>query len=612
MRACAHAAARKLIAQSGVDALTLSAVARACAITRNDLFGLFRNKTELLLAIAADDLAGAGRALSSRTSLPVQTMPYASLVTSLTVSPADTIVPPPGPLPGPVAGLPLLPEDGSEVPPVVVAHRRSDSVQLNQIIDRLGVPTTALGEGSATAVARVDRRVIVLEKILTELQTRFDKLEKVANDGLQTTGTSLEGLVQRADHTEKKLAETAKTLRGELLEAFTHVVPPPAHPPRVTPPPQDPAVHTDSETAATTDMPPETSFDTPPASPSDALMRAAFKRAGSGDDYLAHARRSANEAAEAVEPPPAVPPQLKPRARRRKHLLNREQLMGIGAISIAVILATMGIALSEGLLSPKGITPAVTKPIAPPLPALASVAPDTPQVPTQPPAPQEAAPTHPVSTGAAPKLTPEQRLEILVNGGNTKAALIAGVRYLDGDGVLRNEAQAATLLERAAKAGEPIAQYRLGTLFQRGAGVLRDEAQALRWYEAAANQGNRKAMHNLGVFYAEGRGTAQNFEHAAAWFLRAANLGYVDSQFDMGVLYERGAGVPQNLGEAYKWYSIAAKAGDAVSKTRVEVLSSQLDAQALTTARAAAIAFHPAPLGRVANVMPQLSDLHAR
>ena len=216
-------------------------------------------------------------------------------------------------------------------------------------------------------------------------------------------------------------------------------------------------------------------------------------------------------------PPPVI------RRKRRKHLLSRNQLLGIGAVAILVILATMGIALSEGLLDAQPAHASVAVERMPPPSALhqrvalTTLPPVTPAV-----AASEPAPTPP----PVRRLSSMERLAALADGGNTKAALIAGVSHLDGEGVARSETEAARWLERAAKAGEPVAQYRLGTLYQRGGGVAKDEAQALHWYEAAANQGNRKAMHNLGVFYAEGRGTPQDYEKAASWFTRAAKYGH--------------------------------------------------------------------------------------
>ncbi|HEY4123425.1 MAG TPA: TetR family transcriptional regulator [Rhizomicrobium sp.] len=617
------AAARKIIAQDSVEKFTLSAVAREAGLPRDSLYGSFHNKNELLLAIAADDLACASRSMRGDKSGPVPTpLPHGDLVEVLLGDadararlPADTI------FPGGADGLPPLADPplalGGEVfedvpPPQPgdpyeqmpsVARKRGEASQLHDIINRLTLPTTPLGEGSATALTRMDRRMSVMEKVFAELEGRFDKVEKLANDGLQTTETSLESLVQRAERTDRRISETATTLRGELLAAFTRMDPPKTEPPKVTLPPDEREYE-----IAISDIPPseiaasEIEGVAAEVEPQGDL-RSQLKHHTANDDYLSNARRSASEAA-AVQ---AAPPQIKKRPRRRQHILSRNQLLGIGAISIAVILATMGIALSEGLLSAKAAPSEPAPKQAAHVQRTASIATPSRAIQT---APAAATPQAEPATPPARKLSPMERIEALANGGNTKAALIAGVKYLDGDGVARSEAEAARWLERAAKAGEPVAQYRLGTLYQRGAGVVQDEAQALRWYEASANQGNRKAMHNLGVFYAEGRGITQDYEKAASWFTRAANMGYVDSQFDLAVLYERGAGVPQNLSDAYKWYAIAAHGGDDVSKARIDVLETQLDPHELSAAKTAAHAFHAGPLSRAANMTPQLADLN--
>lgn len=191
----------------------------------------------------------------------------------------------------------------------------------------------------------MDRRMGAIEKVLAELEGQFDKVEKLANDGLQNTETGLEVLVQRAERTDQRISETATTLRGELLAAFTRMDPPKTEPPKITPPPDE----RDYEIAIS-DIPPAELAPTEIAgvaaeieTPGD--LRSQLKQQTANDDYLSNARRSASEAA-ALQ---AAPPQIRRRRSRRRHLLGRNQLLGIGAISIAVILATMGIALSEGL-----------------------------------------------------------------------------------------------------------------------------------------------------------------------------------------------------------------------------------------------------------------------
>ena len=135
----------------------------------------------------------------------------------------------------------------------------------------------------------------------------------------------------------------------------------------------------------------------------------------------------------------------------------------------------------------------------------------------QPSGPPPAVPQSPARpTPAVPAL---DRVTTLANAGNSRAELIVGLKYLDGEGVPANDKEAAKWLSRAALAGEPVAQYRLGTMYERGKGVTADATQALRWYLAAANQGSRKAMHNLAVAYAEGNGTQEGLHRSVALVL---------------------------------------------------------------------------------------------
>jgi TPR repeat protein len=587
--------ARGVIAQEGTEAFTLSAVAREANLPRTSVYGSFRNKGELLVALAADDLAHTGRDMrGGKPADRPDPLPHAQLTASLIdkaghplrpYHPADTIVPEKAPEPAAVRkeeAIALKDEALVELLPST-ARKRAEASQLTDIIDRLTLPADALGENSAQAFGRIDRRMSLLERALAELEDRFDKFAKGANDSIHASEASLEGLVARAERTDQRISDTATTLRGELLAAFTHIEIPKTEPPKLTLPPDEPAI----------------------AEAPQGDLRSQLKRQTANDDQRPPPSQDVPAAAASARPK---------RRRRPKHFFRRKELFGIGVISSAVIFATMGIALSEGFIDvqrghfgPPPLreqTHAVSAPVrrAAVLPVIA--VPKVVQIATaeRPPA----APQPPA------KLTPLGRIEALANGGNAKAAALLGIKYLDGDGLARNDADAAQWLERAAEAGEPVAQYRLGTLYQRGVGVVQDEAKALRWYEAAADQGNRKAMHNLGVFYAEGRGTTQDYDKAATWFRRAADMGYVDSQFDLAVLYERGAGVPQSLSDAYKWYAIAARNGDDVSKARIEVLETQLGTGALASAKAEVRAFRAQPMSRVANVTPRLADLTAK
>ena len=223
--------------------------------------------------------------------------------------------------------------------------------------------------------------------------------------------------------------------------------------------------------------------------------------------------------------------------------------------------------------------------------------------PQQPPAASEATPAPVPAIPAAPPAA--DRVLAAANGGNVTAEAIIGLGHLDSG----DAAAALPWLKKAADAGQPVAQYRLGTMYERGQGVTASGALAAKWYLAAANQGNRKAMHNLAVAYAEGSAGRKDTEEAARWFTKAAQLGLPDSEFNLAVLYERGDGVPQSLIDSYKWYSIAAAQGDAESKARLSVLKTQLSASDRDAAERAAQTFQPEPLDRNANVPPEPGDL---
>ena len=177
------------------------------------------------------------------------------------------------------------------------------------------------------------------------------------------------------------------------------------------------------------------------------------------------------------------------------------------------------------------------------------------------------------------------------------------------EGSAANPAEAFRWLSRAAQQGQPVAEYRLGTLYERGQGVAANPATAASWYEKAANAGNRLAMYNLAVAMANKSLGRQNMPEAARWFSKAAALGLVDAEFNLAVLYERGDGVPQSLLDAYKWYMIAAAAGDNGAQQRAAVLATQLSEADRAAAQKSAQAFKPTPLNRAANVPPEPADL---
>ena len=195
---------------------------------------------------------------------------------------------------------------------------------------------------------------------------------------------------------------------------------------------------------------------------------------------------------------------------------------------------------------------------------------------------------------------PLARLTALADAGDAKAQGKLALIYLKGEGAKADPAAALRWSRAAAEAGEPVAEYLMGSFYREGPAltgglVKADPVKAFAWFEAAATKGNLKAMHNLAIAYAEGLGTDKDEAKAAEWFTRAAQRGYVDSAFDLAVLYERGIGVTQDLKQALTWYGIAAQMGDAPAEERVSVLRGQISREAASLAADAAKNFTPVP-----------------
>ena len=118
-------------------------------------------------------------------------------------------------------------------------------------------------------------------------------------------------------------------------------------------------------------------------------------------------------------------------------------------------------------------------------------------------------------------------------------------------------ATALIFLRPLAEQGNPQAQYTLGYIYAEGEGVPKDDGEAAKWYCKAAKQGNADAQNEIGIMYAAGRGVPLALAEAAKWFRKTAEQGHVGAQSNLGLMYYIGEGVPQDLVQAYMWFKIA-------------------------------------------------------
>nr|TFG51224.1 MAG: sel1 repeat family protein [Hyphomicrobiales bacterium] len=212
-------------------------------------------------------------------------------------------------------------------------------------------------------------------------------------------------------------------------------------------------------------------------------------------------------------------------------------------------------------------------------------------------------------SAAIAEATSMENLVMEAQAGSLQAALLLGLSYLNGEGVVASDSEAYRWLRVAAEQGQPVAQNRLGTLLERGQGVEANPSEAAFFYAQAARSGNVRAMHNLAIAHSDGAGVEKNLAEAARLFRAAADLGLGDSQFNLAILYSRGMGVPASLSEAYKWYLIAGAQGDTEAQTRAEARANELPPDEREAAAAAAAAFSPRAPDAAANTPPSLAQI---
>ena len=108
-------------------------------------------------------------------------------------------------------------------------------------------------------------------------------------------------------------------------------------------------------------------------------------------------------------------------------------------------------------------------------------------------APKPAADSAPVllsRTGGGGAWADLKELQQAAAKGNPRAEAQLGELLLRGEGVARDESRGLALLEKAARAGQSAATFRVGMLLAHGeCGVAKDPTRALAYFRAAAAGG---------------------------------------------------------------------------------------------------------------------------
>jgi len=148
-----------------------------------------------------------------------------------------------------------------------------------------------------------------------------------------------------------------------------------------------------------------------------------------------------------------------------------------------------------------------------------------------------------------------------VTSDSSEALYHRGLRYYEGNGIVKDVIEAVKWFRKAAERGYAPAQYQLGLCYEYGEGVVKDPVEAVKWYRKAAEQGYIKAQCTLGYAYYFGDGIPQNRVEAVKWYRKAAEQKNAKAQFNLGICYYNGDGVGKDRFEAIKWLRKAAGQG---------------------------------------------------
>ena len=165
----------------------------------------------------------------------------------------------------------------------------------------------------------------------------------------------------------------------------------------------------------------------------------------------------------------------------------------------------------------------------------------------------------------------------LADQGSQSAQYGLGELYSLGQGVSRDDREAAKWYEKAASSGYVLAQSRLGAMYDEGRGIPRSLSKAMKWYRKAAQQGDLPAQVSLGVIYGTGRGVPQNYFQAVKWFGLAAEQGNALAQYNLGLLYANGYDVvPKDDIQALVWFILAEKGGNKDGRKSHEAFATRM------------------------------------
>ncbi len=123
-----------------------------------------------------------------------------------------------------------------------------------------------------------------------------------------------------------------------------------------------------------------------------------------------------------------------------------------------------------------------------------------------------------------------------------------------------------------ANSGDAKAALALGLKYANGDGVALNDAEALRWLQKAAEGGEPVAQYRLGTFFEKGRAVDADQDKAMHWYGEAAKNGNRKAMHALGVANANGTSGKKNFPDAVRWFKAAAELGLTDSEFNLAVL----------------------------------------
>ena len=145
--------------------------------------------------------------------------------------------------------------------------------------------------------------------------------------------------------------------------------------------------------------------------------------------------------------------------------------------------------------------------------------------------------------------------------GAPEAQARLGFQYIAGLGIPEDHAMAHKWFLASAEQECASGQFGMGILSVGGLLGDAETAKASAWFQKAAAQGNANAKHSLALLLTDEGSDPVDWARGARLFSELAAINQTEAMFHLGRLYQKGRGVVQNTRTAETWFRRAGTRG---------------------------------------------------